>query len=48
MKNKEYNKLLFNERQIQKFYAQLLITDNNNIENQTIKKNFFELTNIPL
>ena len=48
MKNKEYNKLLFNERQIQKFYAQLLITDNNNIDNPTIKKNFFELTNIPL
>jgi len=49
MKNKEYNKINFKERGMQKYYATFTISENNNLDVRSfIKKNFFNLTNTSL
>ena len=48
MKNKEYNKINFKEREMQKYYSIFAISENNNLDNPSLKKNFFNLTNTSL
>ena len=48
MKNKEYNIINFKEREIQKYYATFAISENNNLDDPSLKKNFFNLTNTSL
>ena len=45
MKEKQYNKIDFSNIEIQKYYVYYLIYENNSIDNPTIKKSFYNLTN---
>ena len=48
MKEKKYNLIDFKNRYNQKYYVYYLINENKNIDNPTIKKNFYDLSNINL
>ena len=48
MKEKKYNLIDFKNRHNQKYYVYYLINENKNIDNPTIKKNFYDLSNINL
>ena len=45
---KEYNKLDFRNRKIQKYFVNFCINENNKIDNPTIKKKFYDLKNSSL
>lgn len=40
MKNKEYNIINFKEREMQKYYATFAISENNNLDDPSLKKIF--------
>ena len=48
VQKKEYNKIDFSNKKIQKYYAFYFIKNNNDLDNPTIIKNFNTLTNIKL
>ena len=48
LKDKDYNKLDFKDKEIQKFYVYYIISENNNIDNPSIKKYYYNLTKVSL